>query len=142
MSQKIITVALFIVVLVLSIGIVILRNENDPEIIPVIYEESSSETLTTSTSDSPKISRKVTTAIPQIYHIELNTADYKDFLQLGLTPELAVSCVELRGKISYFSNVLELLYADGMTTEIYREIDDYCYVDESFNPGVNYPDKG
>jgi DNA uptake protein ComE-like DNA-binding protein len=142
MTQKILTAVLFVAVLILSICIVVIRNDNAPEIIPVISEESEVSDKVKTSKTTKTVTKKTTTTLPEIYHIELNTADYEDFLQLGLTPELAASCIELREKISYFSNVLELLYADGMTTPIYRRIDDYCYVDESFNPGVNYPNKG
>lgn len=70
-----------------------------------------------------------TTVINAIYRIDINEADYNDFLQLGISENLATACIELRGKISYFSNTLELLYAEGMTKEIYNEISDYVYVE-------------
>lgn len=64
-----------------------------------------------------------------IYRVNLNTADFYDLKQLGISDELAENILALRIKITYFSNPLELLYADGMTYDIYNSISGYVYVE-------------
>ena len=43
--------------------------------------------------------------------------------------ELAENIITLRTSIDYFSNVLELLYAEGMNKDLYNQICDYFYVE-------------
>lgn len=58
--------------------------------------------------------------------LDVNEADADDFESLpGVDRELAENIVETRRKMGGFSNILELLYADGMTDEIYISIMDY-----------------
>ncbi|GHU52601.1 hypothetical protein FACS1894132_02640 [Clostridia bacterium] len=137
MTEKIAIAIAFLIIVILGFAIVFLKKEDDFEILPMITD-TVTENVTSLTTAKPKTTTKnaisktttakITTTSKTIYSIDLNTATYEDFLQLGITSELALACIELRGKIYYFSNVLELLYADGMTNEIYRRIKDYCYV--------------
>ena len=66
----------------------------------------------------------VTEWVPII--IDVNTATAEDFAYFPtVSPELAENIIQLRYDINGFSNILELLYADGMTDEIYLSIDEY-----------------
>lgn len=61
--------------------------------------------------------------------LDINTATAVDFQQLpGVTPAIAENIVQLRTLIQYFQNVYELLYANGMTDELFLSIRDYLYV--------------
>jgi DNA uptake protein ComE-like DNA-binding protein len=169
MKQKVLIAFLFCIIVVLGLSIVLIKNEDTPQVIPVLpstvtevttlttsadkqtvtkatkttvsktKKETTTKTKTpkttvikttvaTSTSSTTVTVTEITTTEKNI--IELNTATYEDFLTLGITPELAESCIDLReNKIFFFTNVLELLYADGMTKSIFLSIQDYCYVD-------------
>ncbi len=65
-------------------------------------------------------------------NVEINTASISDFEALpGVSHELALEIVEFRQEIDGFSNVLELLYVEGMTDELYLSIEDYLECDKS-----------
>lgn len=58
--------------------------------------------------------------------LDINTATAEDFDYLpGVDLALGEKIVELRQKIGGYRNVLELLYVEGMTDDLYRSIDDY-----------------
>ncbi len=58
--------------------------------------------------------------------IDVNTATAEDFAYFPeVSPELAENIIQLRYDINGFSNILELLYAEGMTDEIYLSIEEY-----------------
>ncbi|MBQ8725244.1 MAG: helix-hairpin-helix domain-containing protein [Oscillospiraceae bacterium] len=66
----------------------------------------------------------VTEWVPII--IDVNTATAEDFAYFPtVSPELAENIIQLRYDINGFENIFELLYAEGMTDEIYLSIDEY-----------------
>lgn len=64
-----------------------------------------------------------------IPRLDINIATAEDFQKLpNVTPEQAEAIVRLRTQIQYFQNIYELLYADGMTDQLFLLIRDYLYV--------------
>lgn len=58
--------------------------------------------------------------------IDVNRAEAEDFDRLpGVDIELGRRIVALREEIGGFSNILELLYVEGMSDELYISIDEY-----------------
>lgn len=58
--------------------------------------------------------------------INVNTATAEEFAYMpGVDIELGRKIVALRNEIGGYKNILELLYVEGMTVELYRSIDDY-----------------
>lgn len=68
-------------------------------------------------------------ASASIPRLDINIATAEDFQKLpNVTPEQAEAIVRLRTQIQYFQNIYELLYADGMTDQLFLLIRDYLYV--------------
>ncbi len=105
----------------------------DVDVDYIIVETSPPETCTVTETTT-------TEWIPVV--LDVNEADVDGFDALpGVDRELAENIVELRRKIGGFANQLELLYADGMTREIYISIMDYleCNSQEGISEdGRNY----
>ncbi len=58
--------------------------------------------------------------------VNVNTASAEEFAYLpGVDMELASKIIALRDEIGGYKNILELLYVEGMTVELYRSIDEY-----------------
>lgn len=68
-------------------------------------------------------------ASASIPRLDINIATAEDFQKLpNVTQEQAEAIVRLRTQIQYFQNIYELLYADGMTDQLFLSIRDYLYV--------------
>lgn len=68
-------------------------------------------------------------ASASIPRLDINIATAEDFQKLpNVTQEQAEAIVRLRTQIQYFQNIYELLYADGMTDQLFLLIRDYLYV--------------
>lgn len=99
------------------------------QIYDLVYLDAEYETEETAPPEEISFTQEKTSAaatewIPII--IDVNTASAEDFAYFpAVSQELAENIVELRYEINGFSNILELLYADGMTDEIYLSIDEY-----------------
>lgn len=62
--------------------------------------------------------------------IELNSAELEDLEMIPcFDEEMCESILELRDKIGHFSDVYEILYADGMTKKLFCEAEKYLYVE-------------
>ena len=84
---------------------------------PVAEEDTFAETETTTEESVPAV-------------IDVNDATAEDFDKLpGVDLELGENIVELRTRIKGFSNIRELLYAEGMTREIFIGIMDFLECD-------------
>ncbi|MBO5227271.1 MAG: helix-hairpin-helix domain-containing protein [Ruminococcus sp.] len=85
-------------------------EETEP---PEEYIEIYEETTTVTTEWVPVV-------------VDLNTVTEEELARFPMvSPELAKEIIELRYKICGFTNILELLYVDGMTPEIYLSIEEY-----------------
>ncbi|MCM1328996.1 MAG: helix-hairpin-helix domain-containing protein [Ruminococcus sp.] len=74
-------------------------------------------------------SAETTSAAPEIYRVNVNTATKADFMQLpGIDETLADSIISLRSQIGYFATIEELSLADGMTNSRLSAIWNYIYV--------------
>lgn len=70
-----------------------------------------------------------TTAAPEIYRVNVNTAGKADFMQLpGIDETLADNIISLRAQIGGFATIEELSLADGMTNSRLSAIWNYIYV--------------
>ncbi len=99
------------------------------QISPYLFIKGGLETIVSESEplDSPESGAELSTNPIPI--LDINTATAADFQQLpGVTPEIAENIVQLRTLIQYFQNVYELLYANGMTDELFLSIRDYLYV--------------
>lgn len=64
--------------------------------------------------------------------LDINTAEYDDIMMLpGMTEELCENILALREEIMYFSDVHEILYAEGMNEKYYAIVEKYLFVDEN-----------
>lgn len=80
-------------------------------------------------TDAPVQSIPEPTEIPVV---NLNTATYEQLLCLPeCTPELAKNVLRLREAIHVFQNILEVLYTDGMTDELYLQWEPYMTIDDA-----------
>lgn len=62
--------------------------------------------------------------------IELNSAELEDLEMIPcFDEEMCENILELRDKIGHFSDVYEILYADGMTKKLFCEAEKYLYVE-------------
>ncbi len=88
-----------------------------------------------STTKEETATKKVTTVPPtttvrQRHRVNISTATALELADaLLISPELADSIVQLRTDIQYFSNIHELLHAEGMTVAQFNEIKEYVYVE-------------
>ncbi len=66
----------------------------------------------------------------EIEIMDLNEVELEDLMLLpDMTEELATAILDFREYIEYFSDPLELLYVDGMTSNYFLSIQDYIKVD-------------
>ncbi len=78
---------------------------------------------------------------PEIPVININTATAEELLVLPhCTTELAENVIYLREHIHGFVNILEVLYTEGITNEIYVSWEPYLAVDDEGNTRINKPD--
>lgn len=62
--------------------------------------------------------------------VNINTADAEEISRkLLIDPELAEEIINIRDQIDRYTNVLELLYAEGMTENKLVEIRDYIVLE-------------
>lgn len=63
--------------------------------------------------------------------VNINTAGAEEIADsLKLSPELATEIVRLRSRIGRYNNMLELLYIEGMTKQVFNERAGYILLDE------------
>lgn len=102
-------------------------TEMGTEVIELIQEttvESFEENTTEELSVEPS-------TVPPGTKFDLNKVTVEELVMIpGVDRKLAESIVFLRTSIHCFNNVYELLYADGMSDEVFSEIADYLYVDK------------
>ena len=108
------------------------------KILPYIYADTSrlpakSETIketTTKYTTVKETTSLTTTSVIVISPINLNKASVSDLMTLpGINHELAQNIISFRdNQITYFSDIYELLYVDGMTKSIFQQIQNYVYV--------------
>ncbi|HNX64770.1 MAG TPA: helix-hairpin-helix domain-containing protein [Oscillospiraceae bacterium] len=108
------------------------------KILPYIYADTSrlpakSETVkeTTTKYTTVKETTSLTTTVSNpINPVNLNKATVSDLMTLpGINQELAKNIISFRdNQITYFSDIYELLYVDGMTKSIFQQIQSYVYV--------------
>ncbi len=78
---------------------------------------------------------------PEIPIININTATAQQLLVLPhCTEELAENVIYLREHIHGFVNILEVLYTEGITDEIYISWEPYLAVDDEGNTQIKKPD--
>ncbi len=99
---------------------------------PVMDSEAATEVLTEPVTqnytEEPPVIQETTVALEIKYNLNTVTAD--ELMKIpGIDAELAENIIMLRTSIDYFSNVLELLYAEGMNKDLYNQICDYFYVE-------------
>lgn len=100
------------------------RYERISSYIYISADMLAAETHPPEESAPPEAAVVTTEWVPVV--LDVNEASAEDFDYLpGIDRELAENIVELRQKIGGFTNKLELLYADGMTDELYISIMDY-----------------
>ncbi len=112
-------------------------------ILPYVYADASglppkTETTVTDYYDDPWVGSdttaytfpsETTSAAPEIYSVNVNTATKADFMQLpGIDETLADNIIFLRDQIGYFATIEELSLADGMTNSKLSAIWNYIYV--------------
>lgn len=102
----------------------------DPSGLPPKYEESETSFEFTSYPDESDLGNtEVSSDIPVIRRVNLNSCSVQDLMQLpGIDEELANKVIELRNKIGYFAKVEEIGFAEGMTISKMAGIIDYIYV--------------
>ena len=62
--------------------------------------------------------------------VELNSAELEDLEMIPcLDEEMCENILELRDEIGHFSDIYEILYADGMTKTLFCEVEKYLYVE-------------
>lgn len=77
-----------------------------------------------------EVSAAVTEKTP-LQRVELNSATLEELCTLpNVDAQLAKSILELRDRIHYFSDIHELLYAEGVTDSVYVSLCDYVYVEK------------
>ena len=88
------------------------------------------QTIIITTTQPQSTTTIQTTTIKKIMKkVNINTASANEISQcLLLNLDMAQKIVELRNTITQFTNPLELLYVEGLTKEIYRQIQDYIEV--------------
>ncbi|MBO5448986.1 MAG: helix-hairpin-helix domain-containing protein [Ruminococcus sp.] len=100
-----------------------ITSETDQPDVTVHTEEIPYETQT-DTETSQQISE------PQMQTVNINTADAEEISRkLLIDPELAEEIINIRDQIDRYTNVLELLYAEGMTENKLVEIRDYIVLE-------------
>lgn len=78
---------------------------------------------------------------PEIPMININTATVQQLLILpNCTEELAENVIYLREHIHGFVNILEVLYTEGITDEIYTSWEPYLAVDDKGSTQLKKPD--
>ena len=83
---------------------------------------------------------EIMTETVEIPIINLNTATLEELMLLpNCDAELAENILALRDGIVVFRNVLELLYTEGITDELYISWEPYLAVDDEGNHRLNEP---
>ncbi len=93
-------------------------------IMPYLYlpdEILETQPTTEASTEPPAETEPPATDPPEIPIINLNATSKEELMLLpGCDESLADAIIELYHGIHYFSNTLELMYADGMTAELYK----------------------
>lgn len=82
----------------------------------------------TTTTAKKTTNRETTIEEREPVPVNLNTCDFDDLMTLPISERQALAILELREKIDYFSDPLELILADGIDYETYNRISEYVYV--------------
>lgn len=99
------------------------------QISPYLFIKGGRETISSASETFDVLESDAELPTESIPMLDINTATAADFQQLpGVTPTIAENIVQLRTVIQYFQNVYELLYANGMTDELFLSIRNYLYV--------------
>ena len=89
------------------------------------------EVTTVTVTSAAAVSAAVTTDGEGMRPVNINKAGVDEIADsLKLTPEQAEEIVILRSRIGRFSDMLELLYAEGMTKQAVRERAEYILLDD------------
>ncbi len=93
------------------------------------------------TTETPtELPTEIITDPPEIPIINLNSATAEQLMLLpDCTAELAENVLRLRDGIHVFQNILEVLYTDGMTDELYLSWEPYLAVDDAGNRQMKMP---
>lgn len=103
-----------------------IENETEPETIPPPAPTDPPETQAPETAAPTEPETE-----PYIPIINLNTTTKEELLLLpGCDETLADNILALRDGIHVFSNILEIMYAEGMTVELYSQWKYYLTVGE------------
>lgn len=90
--------------------------------------------------ETTEIPAEIATDPPEIPIINLNTATAEQLMLLpNCSAELAENVLRLRDGIHIFQNILEVLYTDGMTDELYLSWEPYLAVDDAGNTQMKMP---
>ncbi len=90
--------------------------------------------------ETTEIPTEIITDPPEIPIINLNTATAEQLMLLpDCSAELAENVLRLRDGIHVFQNILEVLYTDGMTNELYLSWEPYLAVDDAGNTQMKKP---
>lgn len=99
------------------------------QISPYLFIKGERETISSGSETFDVLESDVELPTESIPMLDINTATAADFQKLpGITPAIAENIIQLRTLIQYFQNVYELLYANGMTDELFLSIRNYLYV--------------
>lgn len=108
------------------------------KISPYIYADTSrlppktetTKETTTKYTTVKETTSLTTTSVTVINPVNLNKATISDLMTLpGINQELAQNIISFRdNQITYFSDIYELLYVDGITKSIFQQIQSYVYV--------------
>lgn len=109
----------------------------DEQPTPAATETPVTEPLSEFVETTEEMSKTEPVEIPII---NLNTATAEELMLLpDCDAELAENILRLRDGIHVFQNVLELLYTDGITDELYISWEPYLAVDDEGNQRINQP---